>query len=175
MSAITAGSGSTQNPDADRRSASFSPPDHAGVRRLRHILVADDSKSDVFLIREALRRSAIEAQIHVVDDGEKAIGFFEHADADPGAPCPDLVLLDINIPRYRGGDILRHLRGSSRCAGAPVLIVTSSNSPHDRKEMESLGANGYFCKPSEFSEFMKLGPIVREMLARNPNRQDPES
>jgi chemotaxis family two-component system response regulator Rcp1 len=71
--------------------------------------------------------------------------------------------------------MLRHLRGSSRCAGAPVLIVTPSDSLHDREEMKSLSANGYFCKPSEFSEFMKLGPIVRELLAANPNRQDSEN
>ncbi len=92
--------------------------------------------------------------------------FFEQADADPAAPCPDLILLDINMPRYKGSDILRRLHGSSRCKDALVLVVTSSDSTRDREEMDALGAHGYFRKPSEFSEFMKLGQIVRDLLAR---------
>jgi DNA-binding response OmpR family regulator len=102
----------------------------------------------------------------VADDGEKAVMFFEQVDADAAAPCPDLILLDINMPRYKGGDILRKLRASARCKDALVLIVTSSDSQRDRKDMEGFGANGYFRKPSEFSEFMKLGPLVRDLLAR---------
>jgi len=119
----------------------------------------------VFLIRQALRRSGIDAQIHLADDGEKTVRFFEHADADAAAPCPDLILLDINMPRYKGGDILRRLRASSRCKTALVLVVTSSDSQGDREEMDALGANGYFRKPSEFSEFMRLGQMVRDLLS----------
>ncbi len=133
--------------------------------RARHILIAEDSKSDVFLIREALRRSGIDAQIHVASDGEQTIRFLDNADSDDAAPIPDLILLDINMPRYKGGDVLRHLRLSRRCAHALVLIVTSSDSQQDRQEMDALGANGYFRKPSDLSEFMKLGQRVRELLA----------
>ena len=131
------------------------------------ILIAEDSKSDVFLIRQALQKSGINAQIHIADDGEKTVKFIEQADADPPAPCPDLILLDINMPRYKGGDILRKLRASERCKNALVLVVTSSDSQRDREEMDAFGANGYFRKPSEFSEFMKLGDLVREVLAQN--------
>jgi len=130
------------------------------------ILVAEDSKSDVFLIRQALQKSGINAQIYIADDGEKTIRFFEQADTDPEAPCPNLILLDINLPRYKGGDILRKLRASRRCKNALVLVVTSSDSQGDREEMKAFGANGYFRKPSEYSEFMKLGQLVRELLAQ---------
>jgi CheY-like chemotaxis protein len=109
----------------------------------------------------------MDAQTHVAEDGEKAVRFFEQADADPAAPCPDLVLLDINMPRYKGGDILRKLRASTRCKNALVMIVTSSDSAADREQMYAFGANGYFRKPSEFSEFMKLGALVRDLLAAN--------
>jgi chemotaxis family two-component system response regulator Rcp1 len=112
-----------------------------------------------------LRKSGVDAQIHVADDGEKAVRFFEQSDADAAAPCPDLILLDINMPRYKGGDILRRLRASSRCANALVLVVTSSDSQGDRAEMDALGANGYFHKPADFSEFMKLGDLVLGLLA----------
>ncbi len=121
----------------------------------------------MFLIRQALLKSEIDAQIHVADDGEKTIRFFEQADADPAAPCPDLILLDINMPRYKGGDVLRRLRASARCKQALVVIVTSSDSQRDREDMGAFGADGYFRKPSEFSEFMKLGQLVRDVLARN--------
>ncbi len=70
------------------------------------------------------------------------------------------------MPRYKGGDILRKLRTGSRCKHTLVLVVTSSDSSRDRAEMDALGANGYFRKPSEFSEFMLLGQIVRDLLTR---------
>jgi len=106
-------------------------------------------------------------EIHVADDGEKTIRFFEQADVDPAAPCPDLVLLDINMPRYKGGDVLRRLRVSARCKDALVVVVTSSDSQRDREDMDAFGANGYFRKPSEFSEFMKLVQLVRNLLTRD--------
>jgi two-component system, chemotaxis family, response regulator Rcp1 len=120
----------------------------------------------VLLIRQAIQKSGIKAQIHIADDGEKTVRFFEQADADPAVPCPQLILLDINMPRYKGADILRRLRASARCKNALVLVVTSSDSQRDREEMHALGANGYFRKPSEFSEFMRLGEIVRDLLSR---------
>jgi CheY-like chemotaxis protein len=134
------------------------------------VLIAEDNKSDVLLIQRALKKSGIEAQIHIADDGEKAVRFFERAEADAIAPCPDIVLLDINMPRYKGAEILRRLRASPRCKDALVLVVTSSDSSRDRTEMDALGANGYFRKPSDFSEFMTLGPIVRDLLMREEGR-----
>jgi len=133
-------------------------------------LIAEDNKSDVLLIQRALKKSGIEAQIHIADDGEKAVRFFERAEADAIAPCPDIVLLDINMPRYKGAEILRRLRASPRCKDALVLVVTSSDSSRDRTEMDALGANGYFRKPSDFSEFMTLGPIVRDLRMREEGR-----
>ena len=104
--------------------------------------------------------------MHLVDDGEKAMSFFEAADRDPAAPCPDVVLLDVNLPRFKGSEVLEYLRKSSRCSRCAVLVVSSSNSPRDREEMDRLGANGYFRKPSEFDEFMQLGGIVRLLLEK---------
>jgi two-component system, chemotaxis family, response regulator Rcp1 len=163
LSAITAGSGSNRKPDADRISASHSRSEPSGLRRW-NILIAEDSRSDVFLIRQAIEKSGLDVQLYVADDGEKAVKFFEQADADLTAPCPDLILLDINMPRYKGGNILRRLRTSLRCAGALVLVVTSSDSQADREEMIALGADGYFRKPSDFAEFMKLGDLIRQLL-----------
>lgn len=120
--------------------------------RAWQILIAEDSKSDVFLIRQALTKAEIDAQIHVANDGEKTVRFLESTDADPAAPCPDLILLDINMPCYKGGDVLRRLRASARCKDALVVVVTSSDLQRDRGDMDAFGAAGYFRKPSQFSD-----------------------
>ena len=100
-----------------------------------------------------------------MQDGEKAAQFLDDVDADPSAPRPDLIILDINLPKMPGWDVLRHMRRSRRCADTPVLVVTSSDSRSDRDEMAKLGVKHYFRKPSEYDGFMKLGGLVKELLA----------
>jgi len=124
----------------------------------------EDSLADITLIRMAMERSGVPAEIRVVGDGEEAVRLFENADLDPAASCPDLVILDLNLPRFKGSEVLRRLRASARCATVPVLVVTSSDSSDDREQMKKLGANGYFRKPSELSEYMKLGQVARGLL-----------
>lgn len=111
-----------------------------------------------------MQLAGVSAVFHVADDGEKAVDFFEAAAQDPEAPCPDLVILDMNLPKYKGGEVLRRMRSSARCADAPVLIVTSSDSSNDREDMRRLGADDYFRKPSDLSEYMQLGQRVRALL-----------
>jgi DNA-binding response OmpR family regulator len=130
----------------------------------RQVLIVEDSLADVTLIRMAMKKAGISAVIQVVDDGEEAVRLFEKADLDSTVPCPDLVILDLNLPRFKGSEVLRRLRASARCANVPVLVVTSSDSSDDREQMNKLGANGYFRKPSELSEFMKLGQVARGLL-----------
>ena len=164
---VTAGSGSNRNPDEGQPSSSPSPSDAAAKKR-RTILIVEDNRADVFLIRESLETAQIDADLEVVSDGEQAIRFFQRAERDLAAPCPALVLLDINLPKRQGRDVLKHLRQSGRCSDAVVLIVTSSDSAHDREEMTELGAKGYFRKPSEYRDFMKLGDLVKTLLADAP-------
>jgi chemotaxis family two-component system response regulator Rcp1 len=165
-SAITGGSGSNPNPDKDRLSDSQSPSEDTQARPRRHILVVEDNRADLFLIRDALAGAVVDADVHVAEDGEKALRFLDAAQSDESAPCPALVILDINLPRKKGGDILRHMRQLRRCADTLVLVVTSSDSVRDREEMDRLGTNGYFRKPSEYAEFMKLGHVAKALLSR---------
>jgi chemotaxis family two-component system response regulator Rcp1 len=163
-SGIGAVSGWSLNPEEDQPSASSSPfKKQAGPPY--QILIAEDNAADVFLIRAAIEAARIDAEIHVVKDGEQAMKFFDQADADSSAPCPAVVLLDINLPRKPGGEVLRHMRESHRCANALVIVVSSSDSARDREDMTKLGANGYFHKPSGYIEFLKLGTMVRELLS----------
>ena len=106
-------------------------------------------------------------ELEVVNDGDKAIRFFEKIDNDEGLSCPALVILDINLPKKHGGQVLQQMRKTRRCADALVLVVTSSDSARDRETMAKLGANGYFCKPSDYEHFMKLGGLVKDLLDEN--------
>jgi DNA-binding response OmpR family regulator len=119
----------------------------------------------MFLIREAVDRFGIVADIDVSRDGHDAIKYFEAADADEKAPYPDLILLDLNLPKASGYEVLKCLRASPRCKSAKVLIVSSADAPSDRATVEHFAGVAYFKKPSVYAEFMNLGLIVREMLA----------
>jgi DNA-binding response OmpR family regulator len=79
--------------------------------------------------------------------------------------APSLVLLDLNLPKKSGDEVLKDLRKSIRCRHARVLIVTSSDSERDREITASLAVDGYFRKPSEYAEFMKLGAVVNALLS----------
>jgi CheY-like chemotaxis protein len=124
----------------------------------------EDNKTDVFLIREAIASCRIDAAIEVVRDGQAAVSYFEAVDERHTEACPDLILLDMNLPKRSGDEVLKHLRTSTNCRHSKVLIVSSSDAPQDREAVESSGVAGYFRKPSSYDEFMKLGPIVRTLL-----------
>jgi chemotaxis family two-component system response regulator Rcp1 len=130
--------------------------------------VIEDNPADVYMVKEALKGAGLEANIDVVTDGEQATRFFEEVDLDSSKPCPDAIILDINLPKKRGGEVLQHLRRSLRCHAVPVLIVSTSGSEKDRADVMNRGANGYFRKPSEFDDYMKLGPILRGLLPVKP-------
>ena len=158
------GSGSNPNPDTDQSSASSSPLEEPATRVRGQVLVVEDNEADVFLIQEAIEAKKLPIALHVVRDGEQAIRYFDEADGDISAPCPSLVILDINLPKKQGGEVLKHMRRSRRCANALVIAVSTSDSARDREQMTELGVNGYFRKPSEYAAFMKLGDVVKGLL-----------
>jgi two-component system, chemotaxis family, response regulator Rcp1 len=137
------------------------------------ILLAEDNPGDVFLVRRALEKHDIECKVIVVEDGQAALHFMEQADADDQVVCPDLVLLDLNLPRATGSRVLTRIRQSPRCVGIPIIIITSSDSPLDRESAARLGATGYFQKPGDLAGFMQLGRIVREALEKNGAGKQP--
>jgi two-component system, chemotaxis family, response regulator Rcp1 len=129
------------------------------------VLIVDDNEPDVFLIQEAMEATRLPLRLHIAKDGEQAVRFFDRADTDPDMPCPALVILDINLPKKHGGEVLKHMRQSSKCAETLVMVVSTSDSANDREQMTKLGADGYFRKPSQYDEFMKLGDIVKGLLS----------
>jgi DNA-binding response OmpR family regulator len=130
------------------------------------ILLVEDNRADVTLVEEALRMHDLSVKLFVMDDGEKAIHFIDQIDRDPGAQCPQLFLLDLNLPRRSGEEILARKLESEKCRKIPVIILTSSDSPRDRANTTRLGADRYFRKPPSFDGFMEIGAVVRDVLAK---------
>ena len=137
-----------------------------------HILLAEDSAADVGIVRIALRDQNFDHILHVARDGEEAIAFIEKADRDSKAPGPDLLLLDMHLPRYSGEQILQRLRSTERYAQTPVVVMTSSASPEDQEHAQKNAALFYFRKPSRLDEFIRLGGIVRDILVRETRMRD---
>lgn len=140
-----------------------------------HILLAEDSAADVGIVRLALRDQNLDHILHVARDGEEAIAFIEKADRDAKAPGPDLLLLDMHLPRYNGDQILQRLRSTERYGQTPVIVMTSSSAPEDQERAQKHAALFYFQKPSRLDEFIQLGVIVRDILAKKtPDRSAEE-
>ncbi len=130
-----------------------------------HIFLAEDSQADVFLVRQALRKYNINHELHIARDGEQALKFVARMGKPGGAPCPDLILLDLNLPKADGPQVLSEFRQHPECAGTPVIVVTSSDAPKDRARVNQLGIDRYFLKPLDLDAFLQLGAVVREVVA----------
>jgi CheY-like chemotaxis protein len=128
------------------------------------ILLAEDNLPDVVLVRTALEEAHLDCTLHVMEDGAQAIAFIEEMRNHPEQPRLDLVLLDMHLPKYDGVEILKRLRAVQRLAQTPVIVMTSSDSPRDHHDAQEFAAVHYFRKPSDLTEFMRLGEVVRNIL-----------
>jgi CheY-like chemotaxis protein len=127
-----------------------------------NLLLAEDNPGDVFLVRRALDAESVPYELVVARDGEEAITYI--ANADSGGPGIDLLLVDLNLPKHDGTEVLSRLRNSKVLGHVPIIVLTSSDSPRDRERCLDLGANQYFQKPSDLERYMKLGSVVKTLM-----------
>jgi len=125
-----------------------------------NLLLVEDSPADVFLVREAMETEGLPFRLVLAEDGEAAMQVLNRVDAET-EPAPHVLLVDLNVPRRDGIQVLERARRSPVCGGIPVIVISSSDSPADRQRAFALGASEYFRKPSTLDEFMQLGRIVR--------------
>jgi two-component system response regulator len=118
---------------------------------------------DALLVREAIRVESLPLEVHIASDGELALAFVKRAEQDPEAPSPHLLLLDLNLPKIDGFEVLRRIRSIDKFKSIPALIITSSDSPADRSQAAQFGAS-YFRKPVTYEEFIKIGAFLRGFL-----------
>ena len=157
--------GSQWKPEPDDPQAGADPRQEQPEDERALVLGVEDNQADVFLVEQAVKVRKLPVRLLTLDNGEDALRFFAQADADPSARCPDAVLLDLNLPRRSGREVLEHVKGTVRCRDVPVIILTSSNSPEDRRETAALGSARYFRKPTSYQEFLKIGEVLEEVLA----------
>lgn len=128
--------------------------------RVVEILLVEDDPGDVLMTREAFEDYKLRNQLHVVDDGVKALEFLRREGEYAEAPRPDLVLLDLNLPRMDGREVLQAIKSDSELASIPVVVLTTSEAEEDIVRSYSLHANAYVTKPVDFERFIQ---VVRQI------------
>jgi chemotaxis family two-component system response regulator Rcp1 len=130
------------------------------------ILVAEDNPADVYLIREALREHRVECTLRVVTDGKDVLWIIAPEQLESETRHLRLIILDLNLPRHDGLEILERLRETTQLSHVPVVVLTSSDSPRDRQAACQLGAARYFRKPSSLEQFLSLGAELKDLLGQ---------
>jgi two-component system, chemotaxis family, response regulator Rcp1 len=128
------------------------------------LLLVEDNGADVFLVEQAIDFHQVPVRLMVAEDGEAACDYFEKADTDGTIPCPAILLLDLNLPKKSGTEVLELVRKSHRCSSIPIIVLTSSDSPEDRARAARLGADRYFRKPTSYREFLEIGTMLNDVL-----------
>ena len=120
------------------------------------ILLVEDNPGDADLAREALESSKLYNRLYVVDDGEKAMSFLRRQDLYTDVPRPDLILLDLNLPRKDGREVLAEIKEDEYLKSIPVVILTTSRAEEDVLKSYNLHANCYISKPIDLNQFLHV-------------------
>ncbi len=132
--------------------------DDAGL--MIQILLVEDDPGDVLITREAFAENKVRNVLHVVSDGESALSFLRHEGEFAAAPRPDLILLDLNLPRKSGHEVLEEIKTDTDLQRIPVVVLTTSDAEEDILRSYNLHANAYVTKPVDFERFLT---VVRQI------------
>ena len=124
------------------------------------VLLVEDDPGDVAMTREAIGESAVAVRLSVVGDGEQAVSYLRRQPPYSDAPRPDLVLLDLNLPRLSGQEVLAQVKADQDLLRIPVVVLTTSNADEDVLRSYQLHANAYVTKPMGFESFIS---VVRQI------------
>jgi CheY-like chemotaxis protein len=127
--------------------------ERAGLE-LVDVLLVEDDPGDVLMTREAFEQYQIPNSLHVVSDGEQAMHFLRKTGSYADVPTPGLILLDLNLPRRNGLEVLAELKADSELLAIPVVVLTTSQAQEDILRSYSLHANAYISKPVDFEKFV---------------------
>lgn len=127
-----------------------------------HILIVEDNATDLMIMREAFADTALNATLHSASNGEEAMKFLRRVGEHVGAPRPDLILLDINMPRKNGHEVLSEIKKDSLLLRIPVVILTTSQAEDDISRAYAAHANCYIRKPVDFDQFEKVMATIEQ-------------
>jgi chemotaxis family two-component system response regulator Rcp1 len=120
------------------------------------ILLVEDNPGDARLTREALRDAKVRNNLHVAPDGVEALAFLRRQGKHATAPTPDLILLDLNLPKKDGREVLEEVKGDEQLRHIPIVILTTSQAERDIAESYRLRANAYVTKPVDLEQFLRV-------------------
>jgi CheY-like chemotaxis protein len=126
------------------------------------ILLVEDNPGDQRLTKEALKDGKIRNNLYIVEDGEEALHYLKREAPYPEAVKPDLILLDLNLPRMNGEEVLKVIKADDELKRIPVVILTTSSADEDILKAYDLNANCYITKPVDFSQFIKVIKMIQE-------------
>jgi CheY-like chemotaxis protein len=126
------------------------------ARRVIDVLLVEDDAGDALMIREAFQHHDIRHTLHHVPDGVEAMRFLRQEDAYAASPRPDLVLLDLNLPRMDGRQVLSQVKGDPALRAIPIVVLTTSEADEDILRSYELHANAYVTKPVDFDHFIEV-------------------
>jgi chemotaxis family two-component system response regulator Rcp1 len=138
---------------------------HASVVPAARILVIEDNGSDVFLLDRALKKQGLQFELVHLLSGTEALAFVRRQGAYADAAIPNLILLDLNLAKYTGEDILREIRSARHLDRVPVCVWSSSRSPRDEALLKELGIAQFITKPAGLDQFMEIGKTIKDLLA----------
>lgn len=127
------------------------------------ILLIEDNPTDVELFRRALGVAGLACDLTVLEDGAEALALLRLPDTE--GVLPDLVVLDLNLPKHDGIEVLQAMRATTRYTSVPVAILSSSSSPRERAKIEQFRVSRYITKPPDLDQFMKIGFTLKELVA----------
>jgi DNA-binding response OmpR family regulator len=140
---------------------------HASNGHVARILVIEDNGSDVFLLERALKKQEVRFELVHLPNGGEALAFIRQQGDWAEAAIPDLILMDLNLARYTGEDILREIRTARHLDGVPVCAWSSSQSRRDEALLKDLGVCRFVTKPTGLDQFMEVGAIIKGLLTGN--------
>jgi len=144
----------------------MSNSDISAASRSYRILLVDDNDADIYLFRRALKKSGVDCELTVIEDGAEAFTFARQQGKYASHPVPDLAVLDLNLPKHGGSEILKRLRQNEHFKEMPVVIMTSSISLNERAELDGLGVLLFLIKPQGLEEFLQIGESLKSLLAK---------
>ena len=142
--------------------------------RVVEILLVEDNQGDIRLLQEAFKEATLPSHLNIAEDGEKALAYLQRAMEGSAAIRPDLILLDLNLPKKDGREVLAEIKKDARLLRIPVIVLTTSQAEQDIVKSYDLHANCYITKPVDLGQFIAVVRSIEQfwlMIVKLPPRE----